>query len=80
MKTAISIDDGLYKAAEAAARRLGISRSELYRRALAAFLRTHSDRLVTKALDEVYSGDNDTEVPDALLQRLQAASLPPESW
>ena len=80
MKTAISIPDELFRAAELAARRMGLSRSELYRRALAAFLEGHSDRLVTKSLDEVHGTDIGGARLDPLLERLQTASLPPEEW
>jgi metal-responsive CopG/Arc/MetJ family transcriptional regulator len=75
MKTAISIPDDLYRAAERAAKRLGLSRSELYRKALGAFLDRHSDKLVKEALDEVYADPALSRV-DAALDRLQAASLP----
>lgn len=80
MKTAISIPDDLYRAAERAAKRLGLSRSELYRRALGAFLHRHSDKLVTEALDEVYGKDSPAVILDASLQRMQSASLPDDEW
>jgi metal-responsive CopG/Arc/MetJ family transcriptional regulator len=38
MKTAISLPDPLFKAGEKAARRLGVSRSQLYARALRQYL------------------------------------------
>jgi metal-responsive CopG/Arc/MetJ family transcriptional regulator len=78
MKTAISLPDGLFQAAERAARRLGISRSEFYQRALASFLERQRDALLTDALNEVYR----TEAPavDPILDRMQRASLPRESW
>lgn len=75
MKTAISIPDDLYRAAERAAKRLGLSRSELYRRALGAFLERHNDKLVTQALDEVYA-DPSVSSLDPVLNRLQKDSLP----
>lgn len=78
MKTAISIPDDLYRSAERASARLGLTRSELYRRALALFLSRHDERAVTAALDRVY---DDAEGPvDPLLERMQAASLPREPW
>lgn len=76
MKTAISIPDDLYRAAERAAQRLGLSRSELYRRALGAFLRQHDDQLVTDVLNEVYGVGS----ADPALERLQGKSLPPGEW
>ncbi len=80
MKTAISIHDDLFKAADVAAKRLGLSRSELYRQALVEFLEKHTYRLVTKELDAVYAGVDELHLPDPLLQRMQAASLKPELW
>ena len=80
MKTAISIPDELFQIAEGAAKRLSISRSELYQRALAAFLDRHQDRLVTEALNEVYGTDSEARPVDPLLERLQLASLPLEEW
>lgn len=80
MKTAISIPDDLYRAAERAAKRLGLSRSELYRRALGAFLERQGDRLVTEALDEVYADDPAVSRVDPVLDRMQGASLPREEW
>ncbi len=55
MKTAISIPDDVFEAAEAVARRTGMSRSQLFVVAVKAFLRDHGERGVTERLDEVYS-------------------------
>ena len=79
MKTAISIPDDLFRAAERAAKRLGLSRSELVQRALAAFLERNSDALVTDALNEVYKPGKRDSV-DPVLDRLQRMSLPREKW
>ena len=80
MKTAISIRDELFRAAEQAAKRLGISRSELYQRALAAFLKGISDPLVTEALDKVYGKEPRANRLDPFLEKLQGESLPREEW
>ncbi len=80
MKTAISIPDDLFTMAEDAAQRLGVSRSELYRRALREFLAEHDVRAVTKALDAVYSDKPEESLLDPGLGRLQLASLPDEEW
>jgi len=53
VKTAVSIPDRLFKSAERASKRLGLSRSELCWRALAAFLDQHNEEMVTEALNEV---------------------------
>lgn len=78
MKTAISIPDATFAAAEHVAARLGMSRSELYSRAVHAFVDAHREDGVTQGLDRVHAS-----VPvelDPLLQTLQAASLPREDW
>jgi metal-responsive CopG/Arc/MetJ family transcriptional regulator len=80
MKTAISIPEDLFRAAEHAAKRLGLTRSELYRRAIASFLDCHSEQLVTEALDEVYACDPDKSRLDPVLEQLQQASVSSEPW
>ena len=80
MKTAISLPDELYRAAERVAKRLGLSRSDLYRRALGAFLKQHNEQLVTAALDEVYASEDVASGVDPVLLSLQVASLSDEEW
>jgi predicted transcriptional regulator len=53
MKTAISVPDDVFDRAESVAKRLKISRSELYSRALREFLDAHSPDRVTAAWDAV---------------------------
>ena len=56
------------------ARRLGMSRSELFRRAVEEYMESHRHDAVREALDAVYA-----EEPDALdstLADLQFASIP----
>ncbi len=53
MKTAVSIPDDVFADAEALARRLKKSRSELYSRALREYVARHADDRVTEALDRV---------------------------
>jgi predicted transcriptional regulator len=53
MKTAISIPDDLFERAEELARRLGKSRSQIYREALAEYVFRREPRSVTNALDEL---------------------------
>ena len=54
MKTAISLDDETFQAAEKLARTLGMSRSELYATALRKYLREKDDAAITDALNRVY--------------------------
>lgn len=78
MKTAVSLPDDLFDRAEAAARRLRVSRSRLYAAAIAEFLdRSQSDR-ITNRLNEIYA-DKPAKL-DPALQRAQLKSLNEESW
>ena len=77
MKTAVSIPDALFEAADRAARRLGLSRSELYARALERFLAHEPDDAITARLDEVYA-DEDSPV-DAGLAAAQRRAVA-EAW
>jgi metal-responsive CopG/Arc/MetJ family transcriptional regulator len=78
MKTAISLPDSLFEAADDLAARLGVTRSELFRRALERLLSDYDDDLVTEALNRVYS--QEAAALDPGLARMQAASLPKEDW
>ena len=78
MKTAISLPDDLFHAADRVAARLGLSRSELFRRALVSYLERHDERAVTEALDAVYAAHPSGLEPE--MARMQAGSLPPDDW
>lgn len=78
MKTAVSIPNPVFEAAEELAQRLGVSRSELYTRALSDIIEKRLDRRVTERLDEVY-GREESEL-DPALARLQTASLSRDEW
>lgn len=80
MKTAISLPDPLFQAAELLATRMGISRSELFQRAVQAFLREHQDEGVTEALNKVYGLASQEARLDPLLEQLQLGSLPKDEW
>ena len=80
VKTAISIPDQLFNAVERMARRFGISRSELFQRAVREFLRNHEDTGVAEALNEVYGPDSGMAKLDELLERMQVFSIPEEEW
>jgi metal-responsive CopG/Arc/MetJ family transcriptional regulator len=75
MKTAISIPDRVFRSAEQLAQRLGISRSELYARAIAALIEEHRDDLVTSRLNEIYADGGRDSSLDEQTARLQHRSL-----
>ena len=55
MKVAVSVPEPVFEAAERVSKRMRIPRSQLYSRAIAAFVREHSGEEVTKALNAVYA-------------------------
>jgi len=78
MKTAISIPDPIFEAAEDLANRLGMSRSQLYTTAITRFLDFFDEEAITQALNEVY--EESTNSIDPLLMKMQVQSLPKEEW
>jgi metal-responsive CopG/Arc/MetJ family transcriptional regulator len=78
MKIAISLPDIVFQEAELLARRLGLSRSELYTNALKSYLRRHSrDRILSK-LNELCTGE--FSVADPVLTQIQLGVLPKDDW
>jgi len=80
MKTAISLPDAMFEAANRMAKRLGISRSQLFQRAVQQYLGDQRQAGVTEALDAIYGSEPSASRLSSLLQELQAASLPREDW
>lgn len=80
MKTAISIPDSLFDAAERLAERLGISRSELYQRAVFSFIEKHRAEGVTESLDSLYESEGISSGLDPVIEHLQGASIAKEEW
>jgi len=78
MKTAISIPEGVFQAAEEAAKRLSMSRSQLYTRAVREFLEAHASADVTERLNRVYA-ENDSRLEPGVAE-LQRRSLPGDAW
>ncbi|OIP43415.1 MAG: hypothetical protein AUK47_02630 [Deltaproteobacteria bacterium CG2_30_63_29] len=60
MKTAISIPDEVFQAAERLAKRVHKSRSQLYAEAMAEYLTRHTPEEVTEAMDRVVERLGDT--------------------
>jgi hypothetical protein len=68
----------VFDAAEDVAQRLGLSRSQLYSRAIKEFVSKHRDDEVTQALNRVYS--QHSSQLDPVLEAMQLISLPDEEW
>ena len=73
-----SIPDEIYHSADQLARRLGISRSELYAKAVSDYFNAHNNEAVTKALNRIYAKEM-SEI-DPVIDLIQLGSLPKESW
>lgn len=70
--------DELFSEAEATARELGVSRSQLYATAIESYLRQRQDRSVTEQLNRVYAQQNSELDPG--LHAAQLASIEKEVW
>jgi metal-responsive CopG/Arc/MetJ family transcriptional regulator len=78
MKVAISLPDPVFLAAERLARRMRVSRSQLYATALGKYVAEHDDARVTEQLDAVY--DANASTLDAGLATAQQRVLDDEAW
>jgi metal-responsive CopG/Arc/MetJ family transcriptional regulator len=78
MRIQVSLPDEVFHAAEHLAKRLGISRSSLYARALEAFVGPLSGELVTGELNRVYETIDSRLAPD--IRALQSLTLLRAEW
>ena len=78
MKTAISIPDDVFVSADRLAKRLHMSRSELYARAVKQYVVEHRHAGVKEKLDQIYASENSSI--DSAVLIAQAASIPSEEW
>jgi metal-responsive CopG/Arc/MetJ family transcriptional regulator len=78
MKTAISIPDKLFVAADQYAKNHGFSRSNLYAKAIAQFLEHHPADHITNQLNKVYKGKKSKL--NSTVSSLQFHSIEKEKW
>lgn len=78
MKTAISLPDAVFHAAERQARRAQMSRSQLYAEALAEYLDRHAPDEVTEAMNQVV--DQLGDAPDPFVQAAAQSVLARVEW
>ena len=71
----LSIPGPVFQAAEQLAQQLSVSRSELYARAVLAYVQSHHDDHITARLDELYSSEDSSL--DPIIHQMQVGSLPP---
>ena len=77
-KTAISIPNSIFAAAERLSKQLEMSRSELYSRAIEVYIEENRQEDVTDTLNEIYT--EESTALDPVVQQLQFASLPEDEW
>jgi predicted transcriptional regulator len=78
MKTAISVPDEVFEQADNLAKRLKMSRSQLYSRALSEYVARHAPDEVTEALDRV-SAELGAE-PDVFISAASRRILERTEW
>lgn len=80
MKTAVTIPDPVFQAADELAHRLGLSRSGLYAVAVQKFVQDHGEEeeAITAKINQVLA--TETSTLDPVLQSIQARSISRESW
>jgi predicted transcriptional regulator len=67
MKTAVSIDDAVYRRAEEVATLMEISRSRLYTLAIAEYVQSHASDSITEQLNQYYQ-NHQTPLDDDIRQ------------
>lgn len=80
MKTAISVPNAVFEAAERLAARIGVSRSELYATAVAEFMARHRAAGVRERLDAVYDLEDEAARLETVLAIVQSESVREEDW
>jgi predicted transcriptional regulator len=78
MKTAVSIPDPVFAAADGLAKKLGITRSRLYARALGAFVASHQPESITEAMNAALEGIGDA--PDPFVKQGARRVLERSEW
>ena len=78
MKVAVSIPDEVFSETEELAKRLNVSRSEVYSRALSEFLRRHSPDRVTELMNQVVAAVG--EQPDPFAKRAARRVMRRVEW
>jgi hypothetical protein len=79
VKTAVSIPDDVFRSAERAAKRLGVSRSELYARALAAYLADEDAKAIRASYDRAF-GPQEGEADAAFRREASRRQLLGVEW
>lgn len=78
MKTAISLPDDLFEAANALARKLGMSRSRLVREALGEYVAKHRHARITERVNQVYA--TEAAALDGFMREAARQTLKRTKW
>jgi metal-responsive CopG/Arc/MetJ family transcriptional regulator len=78
MKTAVSIPDKVFDSADLLAKKMKLSRSQLYAKAIEEFVVEHAHLSVREKLDQVYIAE--PSALDPSLARAQSAAVGREDW
>jgi metal-responsive CopG/Arc/MetJ family transcriptional regulator len=78
VKTAISLPDTVFEEAERLAANLGLNRSQLYARALKAYIERHDNDAITDRLNQVYAVEQ-ASVDEVMLE-MQIQTLGDDGW
>ena len=70
VKSAISLDESLFRQAKAWAEKLGVSRSQLFARAVAEYVRRHENEELLRRLNEAHAEGPAKEDEKALMHGL----------
>jgi metal-responsive CopG/Arc/MetJ family transcriptional regulator len=81
MKTAVSIPDSIFETADQLAKELGISRSELYARALEELIRNRKREHITASINATLASlEPESETGQAFLDRATRDSFARNGW
>lgn len=75
MKTVVSIPDPVFREANQLAKKMGVSRSELYASAIQAYVKAHRAEDITEALNRIYSEEDSSLDPVLAALQSRAFSL-----
>jgi len=78
MKTAISIPDSVFQAAEKHAKRMRKSRSQLFSEGMVEYLERHTPDEITRMLDETLESVGDTD--DFFIRKASHSLLGRSEW
>ncbi|HPY89050.1 MAG TPA: hypothetical protein PLG34_13840, partial [Spirochaetota bacterium] len=81
IKTAISIPDKIFETADYIAKKQGISRSELYSKALEEYIKEMNNEQITEKLNGIYYDINNQENINNLKRiQIKSLKLDDEEW